>query len=94
MIDLESRLSILMESFANYRQGLVKLLQLTARLSANGEAENASEANSLYTNQIIKHVMALDRNNQLAKIRLMLAQEYVNIFKSTGKRIAFSSRTG
>jgi hypothetical protein len=31
--------------------------------------------------------MALDRNNQYAKIRLMLAQEYVNIFKCTENEI-------
>ncbi len=86
---MESRLSILMDSFAITGKDLSSLLHIDSSLVSKWRSgKRHLKPNSLFTNQIIRHVMALDRNNQLAKIRLMLAQEYVNIFKSTESEIA------
>ncbi len=85
---MESRLSILMDSFAITGKDLSGLLHIDSSLVSKWRSgKRHLKPNSLYTNQIIKHVMALDRNNQFAKIRLMLAQEYVNIFKCTENEI-------
>ena len=86
---MESRLSILMDSFAITGKDLSGLLHIDSSLVSKWRSgKRHLRPNSLYTNQIIRHVMALDRNNQFAKIRLMLAQEYINIFKSTENEIA------
>ena len=78
-----------MDSFAITGKDLSGLLHIDSSLVSKWRSgKRHLRPNSLYTNQIIRHVMALDRNNQFAKIRLMLAQEYINIFKSTENEIA------
>ena len=77
-----------MDSFAITGKDLSSLLHVDSSLVSKWRSgKRHIKANSLYTNQIIKHVMALDRNNQFAKIRLMLAQEYMNIFKCSENEI-------
>ena len=77
-----------MDSFTITGKDLSGLLHIDSSLVSKWRSgKRHLKPNSLYTNQIIKHVMALDRNNQFAKIRLMLAQEYVNIFKCTENEI-------
>ena len=78
-----------MDSFAITGKDLSSLLHIDSSLVSKWRSgKRHLKSNSLYTQQIIKHVMALDRNNQFAKIRLMLAQEYVNIFKCTENEIS------
>lgn len=89
MHELESRLSILMDNFAISGKDLSGLLHIDSSLVSKWRSGKRNlKSNSIYTAQIIKHAMALDSNNQYAKIRLMLSQEYLNIFKCTEHEIA------
>ncbi len=78
-----------MDSFAITGKDLSSLLHIDSSLVSKWRSGKRNlKPNSVYTNQIIKHVMELDRNNQFGKLRMMLAQEYVNIFKCTENEIA------
>lgn len=86
---MESRLGILMDHFAISGKDLSGLLHIDSSLVSKWRSGKRSlKPNSVYTNQIIRHVMALDSNNQFAKIRLMLSQEYMGIFKCSENEIA------
>lgn len=86
---MESRLGILMDSFAISGKDLSVLLHIdTSLVSKWRNGKRRMKPNSVYTGQIIKHVMALDSNNQYAKIRLLLSKDYVNIYKCTEPEIA------
>jgi hypothetical protein len=86
---LESRLSILMDNFAITGKDLSGLLHIDSSLVSKWRSgKRRLKPNSVYTNQIIKHVMALDSNNQYAKVRLMLSKDYVNIYKCTENEVA------
>lgn len=85
---MESRLSILMDNFAISGKDLAGLLHIDSSLVSKWRSGKRNlKPNSVYTMQIIKHVMALDSNNQYAKIRLMLSQDYMNIFKCSEQEI-------
>ncbi len=87
--ELGSRLSILMDNFVISGKDLSGLLHIDSSLVSKWRCgKRALKPNSIYTNQIIKHVMALDSNNQYAKIRLILSLEYMNVFKCTENEIA------
>ncbi len=78
-----------MDNFAISGKDLSGLLHIDSSLVSKWRSGNRRlKPNSVYTNQIIKHVMTLDGNNQYAKIRLLLSQNYMNIFKSTENEIA------
>lgn len=86
---MESRLSILMDNFSISGKDLSGLLHIDSSLVSKWRSgKRRLKSNSVYTNQIIRHVMALDSNNQYAKIRLMLSRDYVNIFKCSENEIA------
>jgi hypothetical protein len=89
VLELESRLSILMDNFAISGKDLSGLLHIDSSLVSKWRSGKRNlKPNSVYTSLIIKHVMALDSINQYAKIRLMLSQEYLNIFKCSEHEIA------
>ncbi len=89
VIEMESRLSILMDNFAISGKDLSGLLHIDSSLVSKWRSgKRYLKPNSVYTNQIIKHVMALDSNNQYAKLRILLSQEYMNIFKCSENEIA------
>ena len=78
-----------MDNFAISGKDLSSLLHIDSSLVSKWRSGKRSlKPNSVYTTLIIKHVMALDNNNQYAKIRMMLSQEYVSIFKSSEHEIA------
>lgn len=86
---MESRLGILMDNFAISGKDLASLLHIDRSLVSKWRnGKRTLRPNSVYTTQIIKHVMALDKSNQYAKIRMMLSQEYMNIFKCLEQEIA------
>ena len=86
---MESRLSILMETFAISGKDLSGLLHIDSSLVSKWRSgKRYLKPNSVYTNQIIKHIMALDKNNQHAKVRMMMASEYINIFKCSENEVA------
>ena len=86
---MESRLSIMMDNFAISGKDLSSLLHIDSSLVSKWRSGKRNlKPNSVYTTHIIKHVMALDRNNQYAKIRMMLSQEYLSIFKCSEHEIA------
>lgn len=85
---MESRLAILMETFGISGKDLSGLLHIDSSLVSKWRSgKRYLKPNSVYTNQIIKHVMALDRSNQYAKVRMMLSSEYVNIFKCSESEV-------
>lgn len=89
VLELESRLSILMDNFAISGKDLSSLLHIDSSLVSKWRSgKRRLKPSSVYTAQIIKHVMALDSTNQYAKIRLMLSQDYMNIFKCSEHEIA------
>lgn len=78
-----------MENFAITGKDLSGLLHIDSSLVSKWRSgKRYLKPNSVYTNQIIKHVMALDSNNQHAKIRILLSQDYMNIFKCSENEIA------
>jgi hypothetical protein len=86
---MESRLSIMMDNFAISGKDLSSLLHIDSSLVSKWRSGKRNlKPNSVYTTQIIKHVMTLDSNNQYAKIRMMLSQEYLSIFKCSEHEIA------
>ena len=85
---MESRLTILMDTFGISGKDLSGLLHIDSSLVSKWRSgKRYLKPNSVYTNQIIKHVMALDRSNQYAKVRMMLSNEYVNIFKCSENEV-------
>ena len=79
----------MMDNFAITGKDLSSLLHIDSSLVSKWRSGKRSlKANSVYTTQIIKHVMALDSNNQYAKIRMMLSQEYLSIFKCAEHEIS------
>ena len=86
---MTSRLKVLMENFSISGKDLSALLHVDSSLVSKWRSGSRTlRPNSAYTSQIIRHVMALDRSNQFAKIRLMLSSEYLNIFKCSESEIA------
>lgn len=86
---MESRLGMLMDNFAISGKDLSSLLHIDSSLVSKWRnGKRRLKPHSVYTNQIIKHVMTLDSNNQHAKIRLLLSKDYVNIYKSTEEEVA------
>lgn len=86
---MDSRLSIIMETFAISGKDLSGLLHIDSSLVSKWRSGKRNlKPNSVYTNQIIKHIMALDRNNKFAKVRMLLSNEYVNIYKCSENEIA------
>ncbi len=86
---MESRLGVLMDNFAISGKDLASLLHIDSSLVSKWRnGKRTLRPNSVYTTQIIRHVMALDRNNHYAKIRMMLSREYMNIFKCPEQEIA------
>jgi hypothetical protein len=78
-----------MDNFTITGKDLAGLLHIDSSLVSKWRSRKRTlKPNSIYTTQIIRHVMALDSNNQYAKIRLMLSQEYLNIFKCSEQEIA------
>ena len=86
---MTSRLKVLMENFSISGKDLSAILHVDSSLVSKWRSGSRTlRPNSSYTSQIIRHVMALDRSNQFAKIRLMLSSEYLNIFKCSESEIA------
>jgi hypothetical protein len=78
-----------MDNFTITGKDLSGLLHIDSSLVSKWRSGKRNmKPNSVYTNQIIRHVMALDSSNQYAKIRLMLSQEYLSIFKCSENEIA------
>ena len=86
---MESRIGILMDTFSISGKDLAALLHIDSSLVSKWKSgKRAFRPNSVYTSQIIKHVMALDSNNQYAKIKLILSSEYAGIHNASENEIA------
>ncbi len=86
---MSTRLSILMDEFGISGKDLSGLLHIDSSLVSKWKSgKRHMKSNSTYISQLIDHVMELDRSNQYAKIRLMLSNDYMNIFKASENEIS------
>ncbi len=72
-----------MDSFSISGKELSEFLQVDSSLVSKWRSgKRKIKINSPVMEQIVKYVMDLDGENQYARIRLILSQDYVNVFKS------------
>ncbi|MCF0120704.1 MAG: hypothetical protein HUJ65_03615 [Oscillospiraceae bacterium] len=86
---MASRLQLLMDNFSISGKDLSAILHVDSSLVSKWRnGSRTLKPNSTYTTQIIKHVMTLDKSNQFAKIRLLLSNDYVGIYKCSDSELS------
>ncbi len=86
---MQSHLGMLMENFGISGKDLAAMLHIDSSLVSKWRSgKRPLRPNSVYTNQIIRYAMELDRAYEYARLRMLMAEDYVNIFKVTASELS------
>ena len=86
---MQSHLGMLMENFGISGKDLAAMLHIDSSLVSKWRSgKRLLRPNSVYTNQIIRYAMELDRAYEYARLRMLMSEDYVNIFKVTASELS------